>query len=104
LFRYFYIEIAEALINKLRPAVFFSPSTVSIDSPVRGMELYSVTKLEMEKVLSRYDSCKVVVPRLPRIASDQNHSMIKYPSMTLEDGCKIIMESLVDAVNGNRSL
>ncbi|MDC0906596.1 MaoC/PaaZ C-terminal domain-containing protein [Gammaproteobacteria bacterium] len=104
LFRYYYIEIAEALINKLRPAVFFSPSTVFIDSPVRGMELYSATKIEMEKVLMRYDSCKVVVPRLPRIASDQNHSMIKYPSMTLEDGCKIIMESLVDAVNGSRSL
>lgn len=55
LFRCYNIEIAEALINKLRPAVFFFPSTVFIDSTLRGMELYSATKIEMKKVLMRYD-------------------------------------------------
>lgn len=94
LFRHFYIDVTERVAIDLKPVVIASPSTIFVEERVRGMETYSEVKLEMEEKFSTRGESKIVMPRLPRIASDQNHSIIKYPALSLEDGAALVLDEI----------
>ena len=74
----------EALCNKLiakhSHCTVFYPSTVFIDEPTPEVGPYANIKRAAEKVCERINKLgmiRVVVARLPRLATDQNQSMLK---------------------------
>lgn len=82
-YKQFYVENFELLAEEVRgngalQSVFY-PSTVFVDNPPTGFESYVRAKAEGEQScikMAEHLRLKVLFPRLPRLGTDQNQSII----------------------------
>jgi hypothetical protein len=97
LFRTFaacYVDGFHATLRALRqafpgPLAVFYPSSTALDEPVKALAEYSAAKAAGEKLcayLDRYErDLRILVRRLPRIATDQTLTLTPYPAASALD-------------------
>ncbi|MCX7097121.1 MAG: SDR family NAD(P)-dependent oxidoreductase [Methylococcales bacterium] len=76
-------------VSSANAVTFFYPSSVFIDTPERGFAEYAVAKAAGEalciQLKARYTNARFVLPRLPRMATDQTTSVISIQSESALD-------------------
>ena len=87
LYRTIYVDcfnnICKELVSRNSKCSVFYPSTIFVDNPPPGFENYVQVKIEGEKLceeLNKNAVIDIIVPRLPRLATDQNQAIISHKS------------------------
>jgi len=88
-----YVEAFKTLYRAVasiqHPCTVFYPSTVFIDATPKGLEDYAAAKLEGEafcsQVNTQQNTVKVLIKRLPQLATDQNQALVENQLTDLVD-------------------
>jgi hypothetical protein len=88
-----YVEAFKTLCKKVlstqQPCTVFYPSTVFIDATPKGLEDYAAAKLEGEAfcthVNAQQSPAKILIRRLPQLATDQNQALVDNQMTDLVD-------------------
>jgi hypothetical protein len=88
-----YVEAFKTLCKQVlstqQPYTVFYPSTVFIDATPKGLEDYAAAKLEGEafciQVNAQQKTVKVLIKRLPQLATDQNQALVENQLTDLVD-------------------
>ena len=79
----------KAVTSTQHPCTLFYPSTIFIDNTPKGLEDYAAAKLEGEaictQVNAQQNTVKVLVARLPQLATDQNQALVENQLTDLVD-------------------